>query len=85
MSKYRKKPIVIDAIQFDGFNHDELAEFSEGACRSCKPWKEDYAWVQVETLEGVMEGSIDDWLIRGIKGEYYFCKPDIFAETYERV
>ena len=81
--KYRKKPVVIDAVQFDGSNHQELYEFSEGNCRSCKPWKENYSVLQVETLEGVMEGGIYDWLIRGVKGEYYFCKPDIFDATYD--
>lgn len=83
--KFRKKPIVVDAIQFDGCNHDEIREFSEGACVSCKPWKEAYAWLKIETLEGCMEATIGDWIIRGIKGEFYPCKPDIFEATYEPV
>jgi len=81
--KFRKKPVVIDAVQFDGSNHKAMMEFSEGNCVSCKPWKENYSMLEVRTLEGVMEGGIGDWLIRGVKGEYYFCKDDIFQLTYE--
>lgn len=83
--KYRKKPLIVDAIQFDGYNHDELSVFSEGSCRSCKPWKSDYSYIEVKTLEGTMEGTIGHWLVRGIEGEFYFCHPDIFNKTYERV
>lgn len=60
MPKYRKKPVVIEAIQIS------------------RP-------MTVETLEGVMKGNVGDWLITGVKGEQYFCKPDIFEMTYEAV
>jgi hypothetical protein len=84
-NKYRKKPVVIEAIQFDGYNHREIYEWSEGNVSSCKPWKENYGWLKMETLEGTMEAGEGDWIIKGIKGEFYTCKPDIFQATYELV
>ena len=83
--KFRKRPVVIDAIQFDGYNHTEIYEWSEGNVKSAKPWKEGYYCLAIETLEGVMEAFEGDWIIRGVKGEYYPCKPDIFLMTYEPV
>lgn len=81
--KFRKKPVVVEAEQWRGDNFDELREWSNGelcgyrANEGSRPW--------IETLEGLMHGNVGDWLIRGVKGEYYFCKPDIFDATYERV
>ena len=60
MPKFRKKPVVIEAVQ--------LTERTE-----------------IETLEGTMVGDVGDWLITGVAGEKYPCKPDIFERTYERV
>jgi hypothetical protein len=83
--KYRKKPVVIEAMQFDGSNHSKIYAWSNFEVRSAKPHKDNYYCLAVETLEGTMEGNIGDFVIRGIKGEYYFCKPDIFELTYEKV
>jgi hypothetical protein len=84
MSKYRKKPVVIEAFQFlpdsDGNyfrcrwpDYDELV----GSCGK--------AGLLIKTLEGTMRAVPGDWLIRGVKGEVYPCKPDIFEATYEKV
>lgn len=73
--KYRKKPVVIEAIQFDGTNHDDIVEFCGGFTRDAI----------ISTLEGDMTAQPGDWIIKGVQGEYYPCKPDIFAATYEAV
>lgn len=80
MSKFRKKSIVIEAIQFTGTNSGELHEFSNGAIQ--EPVGKDY--MEIETLEGVMRVSLNDYVIKGINGEFYPCKPDIFDKTYEK-
>lgn len=81
MPKFRKKPVVIDAVQWTGSNAAELLQFSD--CEVACALHEDRRVFEVPTLEGVMRGNIGDWLIRGVKGEYYPCKPDIFDATYE--
>ena len=77
MTQYRKKPVVIEAVQW----------FSNGHCPA---WAQKSVFergdhFEVTTLEGLMRGSPGDWIIRGVKGELYPCKPDIFAATYESV
>lgn len=99
--KYRKKPVVIEAIQFKVIkeipckfgihketNSSEIAEFMRRPIevrtvpngtprgRQCIP---------IETLEGTMEANIGDFIIKGVNGEFYPCKPDIFEKTYEAV
>ena len=76
--KFRKKPVVIEAIQFDGtlssleaFAIPEVSQ--EFGSRTA----------QIYTLEGVMTAEPGDWIICGVKGEFYPCKPDIFEATYE--
>jgi hypothetical protein len=76
VKRYRKKPIVIEAIQFNG-NFDEIEEFVGGDAEF--RGKE----LTVATLEGPLHASPGDWIIKGVKGEFYPCKPDIFAQTYE--
>ena len=78
--KFRKKPVVIEAFQYT----EEWAAQKMKA--SYDRWLEchgDYAIIH--TLEGDMRASIGDWIITGVKGEHYPCKPDIFAATYEKV
>lgn len=80
MARFRKKPVVIEAIQWTGDNHDEIAflgHVNRGAIQ-----RVDRA-LPIKTLEGEMLAEVGDWIIRGIKGELYPCKPDIFAATYE--
>ena len=81
MSKYRKKPVVIDAVQFDGT--DESVEWLLPQLKSGAIGRNSRQ-LFIKTLEGVMEASIGDYIIKGIKGEFYPCKPDIFHMTYEK-
>ena len=82
--KYRKKPVIITAIQWDGKNKKEILDFIDNtnAYISEANGKAD---IIVHTLEGDMHASEGDFIIRGIKGEYYPCKPDIFWDTYDAV
>jgi hypothetical protein len=75
--KFRKKPVVIAAVQWAGDNLSEIQSFY----RPNQILVGNQIWI--ETLEGVMKADIGDWIIKGIKGEFYPCKPDIFALTYE--
>lgn len=80
MSRYRKKPAVIDAVQFTGANHVEVAQFLKDS-----KWEPSIEGFRIVTLEGTMLAAKGDWIIRGVKGELYPCKPDIFEATYEPV
>ena len=83
MRMFRKKPVVIEAIQYTENNREEIEHFTgngakvniEGKRRS----------VVIETLEGTMIGEPGDWIIKGVMGEFYPCKPHIFAATYDPV
>lgn len=84
INKYRKKPVVIEAIRFNGENRELIAnwlgaEISSGRIRDCI--FEDL--IQIETLEGVMTANVGDWIVKGVKGEFYPVKDDIFRETYD--
>lgn len=78
MAKFRKKPVVIEAEQFSV--HAPLP-FREWGIVCFGP---EEGWY-VQTLEGPLRVSDGDWIIRGVKGEYYPCKPDIFAATYDPI
>ena len=77
--KYRKKPVVIEAMQYTGRNATGLIRFM-----GCEP---DAAatFETIKTLEGELHVSKGDFVIKGVKGEFYPCKPDIFEQTYEPV
>jgi len=81
--KYRKKPIVIEALLWDGTQRarDELKEF----CGLKSYEFSGFGEFLIKTLEGTMRADIGDWIIKGVKGEFYPCKPDIFEATYEKV
>ena len=88
--KFRKKPVVIEAVQYatrfwwpDWF-HDAVTE-NKIVVHGTGKWAEGECYAEIKTLEGVMRANEGDWIIRGIAGEYYPCKPDIFEQTYERV
>lgn len=84
MSKFRKKPVVVDAIQFDGDNQDEVVVWSQELKRAKTDVSQNGdGTLDVETLEGIMHISPRDWVICGVSGELYPCKPEIFAKTYE--
>ena len=79
--KYRTKPIVIKAIQYTGDNKIEILDFTNYTASLNNPHKH----LTIPTLEGDMRADVGDWIIKGIQGEFYPCKPDIFEETYEIV
>lgn len=79
MAKYRKKPVVIEAVQWLGDNHEEVTSF-QGGCAEYQGGA-----VIIDTLEGEMKARVGDYIIKGVKGEFYPCKPDIFEATYELV
>ena len=90
MSKYRKKPVVVEAMQFTGSSTSvNLVEswMSSGVepSPSFMSTQDLGRVINIETLEGIMEATMGDWIIKGVNGEFYPCKPDIFAATYERV
>lgn len=88
--RYRKKPVEIVAHRvgddgwpdeiWDGVNRQEIRLYlaKDGLGQVC-------GHVEIKTLEGTMRGEVGDWIIRGVKGEFYPCKPDIFAATYDPV
>jgi hypothetical protein len=99
MPKFRKKPVVIEAVQLLWGNwselcdHVDIGKLSDGKPESCYVDAEGKQTddgggrlgLLIPTKEGLMVGSEGDWIIRGVKGELYPCKPDIFAATYEPV
>jgi hypothetical protein len=85
MPKYRKKPVVIEAIQYTGDNLEEIVSFSGGVANGFPDSIGPNRMLRIRTLEGDHAGSVGDYIIRGVKGEYYPCKPDIFEATYDRV
>jgi hypothetical protein len=80
VQKWRKKPVVIEAVQWLGSNQVEVISFCKDFARIDIANK-----LEIITLEGVMDASVNDYIIRGVNGEFYPCKPDIFAKTYELV
>ena len=81
MAKYRKKPIVIEAVQWDG-DINALKVFPKKDIKNVRLRDGE---LYIQTLEGEMHCSNNDFIIRGINGEYYPCKLDIFEKTYEEV
>ena len=79
--KFVKKPIVIEAVQWDGNNLHEVMTFGGQNL----VFAGNYNQILIYTKEGTMQASVGDWIIKGIKGEFYPCKPDIFEATYEAV
>lgn len=92
--KFRKKPIIIEAIQLNGKNEVEITNIFP-QIKLCKPniiirfldyiKREQKDKFYIKTMEGIMCASKSDWIIKGVKGEFYPCKPDIFTQSYEPV
>lgn len=80
--KFRKKPVVIDAIQWTGDNYAEIFEFTEGKAYPSEPHSDTLI---VSTLEGEVEAVKGCYIIRGIANDYYPCAAVIFNKTYEKV
>lgn len=86
MTKFRKRPVVIEAFHFKMNTIGELkelAEFTKEGIVDINHLADGKLYI--ETLEGVMRADIGDWIIKGVNGELYPCKPDIFEKTYEEV
>lgn len=77
--KYIKRPVVVEAIQWDGTNFDEIKAFAGENIMKLP----EFSALKVFTLEGPMIASHGDYIIKGIKGEFYPCKPDVFRATYD--
>jgi hypothetical protein len=94
--KFRKKPVVIEAMQWDGtataatpildwtLSHGSTASYRCADPDRCSENEDDHT-IAIPTPEGTMSATAGDWIIRGVQGEFYPCKPDIFAATYEAV
>ena len=86
--KFRKKPVVIEAKQFTVESSPEISKWigdSFAGYGTSGGRIQTVDMLFINTLEGKMTALIDDWIIRGVKGEFYPCKPDIFEATYEAV
>ncbi|MEK5277664.1 hypothetical protein BJP50_11150 [Paenibacillus odorifer] len=85
LTKYRKKPVVIDAFKWTG--GPDQTEDPQWIIERIKMGQVSFAngLMYIKTLEGIMEAKPGDYIIRGVKGEIYPCKPDIFEATYESV
>ena len=80
----RKKPVVIEAVQWRGDNVDECFDIAAKTTLGFALNRAKHCF-EIGTLEGVMTAQVGDWIIKGVKGELYPCKPDIFDATYEPV
>lgn len=92
MPKYRKKPVVIEAFQYTGdecFRNEYVPKWIiESFNTGILHWAvvpQIFSTLYIETLEGTMQVSVGDYIIKGVRGELYACKPDIFTDTYEEV
>lgn len=86
--KFRKKPVVVEAIQLTETNRGEILKWAKSYARlgsliRVVPKGGFQHQMLVHTLEGTMTADVGDWIIRGMKGEFYPCKPDVFDQTYE--
>lgn len=88
MARYRKKPVVIEAWKFSKENYSKGAPDFIRAEKTVSLWSQyggDVIGGEIETLEGEMQISEGDYIIKGVNGEFYPCKPDVFAKTYDKV
>ena len=96
MAKYRKKPVIVDAFRMgidnipdwfmDKVTDKIIILKSDKPIDNTDPFDHNYkTWCEIETLEGIMTGNYGDYIIKGVNGEVYPCKPDIFEKTYEKV
>lgn len=95
--KFKQKPVFIEAMQWDGTNGDLIMEWGGGfrkieyeiklkPIEVPKPHRQRPGRIlRIYTLEGVMEANLGDWIVKGISGELYPCKPDIFKASFEKV
>lgn len=82
MGKFRKKPVVIEARQLTFEAYEEIKAWCGGKTWSDPPMRA-VTGIEIPTLEGVTYASLGDWVIKGVEGEFYACKPHIFEKSYE--
>lgn len=82
--EFRKKPVVIQAVRWNGHNLSEMHDHMDVGIVKWGPSANGNV-LYIQTLEGEMRANEGDWIIKGVKGEFYPCKPDIFDATYEPV
>jgi hypothetical protein len=85
MPKFRKKPVVIEAVQVTATAEAKIFEFVGGSVEAFDTNSKGLASLSIKTLEGTMTAGLGDWIIKGVKGEFYPCKDDIFRMTYDEV
>jgi hypothetical protein len=85
MTRFRKKPVEVEAWQFNGEPVLEWPNWLAGRCAGYDRHGNGTRALNIHTLEGIMSVNLGDWVIKGTQGEVYPCKPDIFAEIYEQV
>ena len=83
ISIYRKKPLVVEALQWTGFNLDEVIGFCPVIQVGTELLVDRFPELFIRTLEGEMHVSLNDFIIKGVRGEFYACRPDVFWETYD--
>lgn len=89
MAKFKKKPVVVEAEQFVLFEHNKSAQYVDILGIKFPVYRDSVQnrmpYLLIPTLEGNMRADHLDWIIKGIKGEIYPCKPDVFEKTYDAV
>lgn len=85
VQQFRKKPVVIEAVQYLADDAGDVANWCGGTVVFLVPDRSPASlwFLDIPTLEGKMRASEGDWIIKGVQGEFYPCKPDIFEQTYE--
>mgnify|MGYP004655390481 FL=1 len=83
IEQFVKKPIIVEAVQWTGKNEHEIMKFVGSHC--CLVNKSNGKALIINTLEGDHYASVNDWIVKGVKGEFYPVKPDIMEQTYNRV
>ncbi len=82
--KIKNKPVIREAILFDGDSTETICKLSDFGLDPVRVnYQEDKYYLKIETLEGCMVASVGDYIIKGVEGEFYPCKPDIFKKTYD--
>ena len=85
MARYRKRPVIVEAFRWTGgIDQTEDPEWIVAAIKEGKVWFEQ-GCLLIATLEGIHQARVGDYIIQGVQGEIYPCKPDIFEQTYEEV
>lgn len=85
MGFYRKIPVIVNAVRWDGTNFGEMEQLVRNCNEYCNAWLEQDLTFTIRTVDGDVILRIGDWLIRGIEGKLYPCKNSVFQETYERL